>query len=295
LLISFINLYNSELSLKMEATFNDASLLWSKRITDEVVGADKEGWTIVGVNIKDRLGHSCLEIAIDKNDADFVKFVLDQGADVNYIRSISTHFYHACTSGNLEIVKLISTLCNAEHYTLVCVSTKPIEYAAHKGFVKIVQYLHEELKSNLYNSLWWAAREGWIDVVEYLLSVEELNLDNPYNPLKIACAYGKIDVVERILGKNVDLTGLRMHDNTYIMSAAISGYLDIIKMLVNYGDDYRFVNSKGMTALHYACLNNHVDVVEFLIGLGVDVNCTNHEGKTALDLTLDDKIRALFK
>jgi ankyrin repeat protein len=296
LLISFINLYNSKLSFKMESILNDTSLLWSDRITDEVVSADKEGWTIVGVNIRDRYGRSCLEIAIDKNDADFVKFVLDQGADVNYIPARGlTHFHHACESGNLEIVKLISTLCNAEHCTLVYIWIKPIECAAYNGFVKIVQYLHEELKLNLYDSLLWAARDGWIDVVEYLLSVVELNLDNPYNPLRMACAHGKIDVVERMLEKNVNLASFRKHDRTYIIIAASSGHLDIIKMLVNYGDDYRFVDSKGMTALHYACDNGHVDVVEFLIGLGVNVSCTNLEGETALDLTRNEKIRALFK
>jgi ankyrin repeat protein len=269
-----------------------------------------------------------LFFAIRYCSTSIIKLLIELGADINAVSEKGrTVFYEACKFGKLEIVKIIANMggnCHAADD-----KTKPIEIAAKKGFVQVVEYLSKDLGSPLFRSLYFASRAGWVDVVEYLLEFGPFELGGQYDPLEIACSCGNIDVVDRILKKNIDLQQYKITNNTsYIMGATWWGHLGIVKRLVAYGDDFLFKNIHGENALYLACYLDDFDCAEFLIGLGVDLNCViengdsclmaackrnnidivkllikegadvslvNNRGKKAIDFTQNDRIKDLFK
>jgi ankyrin repeat protein len=229
------------------------------------------------------LSSSVFYLAVSNSNVEAVRLMIEFGADVNY-RTITnrTIISEACSKGNLDIVIMIGTLCNPEHITE---QKGPIESAAKCGYVEIVEYLLVTLHSPLHNSFYYAIFYGWMDIVNFLLSKkEEFNLDLntiAFNPLKVACECGNVDMVDRLMLENVDIVKPSGFDS-HIMIAVKENRLDIVKRLVSYGDDYNYQNLKGNTALHIACQLGLIDIVNFLLGLSVNVNCVNTGGDTAL-------------
>jgi ankyrin repeat protein len=115
----------------------------------------------------------------------------------------------------------------------------------------------------------------------YLLLVKYLNLEDP---IESAAKDGYIDIVEYFINRGGD-------SSTAIYPAALYGHFDLIKYIVdnyNYPDVYLedaltaaaegghleilvFLMNKGYTnggLLHYAAKGGHIDVIKFLIDKG---------------------------
>jgi uncharacterized protein len=220
---------------------------------------------------------------------DLVSLLIEYGANGN--AGFST-LYQACLVGNLEIVKMVSSVCNINLVTKGIIDgfdmIRPIEIAAKNGYVQIVEYLVIKLGSPLYDSLYYAVSKGWMDVVNYLLEIlknNNMEIDLSMcdkNPLLAACE-GNVDMVDRILQENVNLSTINKLGYSYIVQAMTCGNLDIVKRLVNYGDNIYYVNEQMSTILHEACEYRHaIDTVEFLIGFGFNLNCVDMWGRTPL-------------
>jgi ankyrin repeat protein len=347
--------------------FNNQQLEWQKRINDQVPQAVRDGliYKIPDVNKVDNCGFTCLQVAIKRNNVDFVKFVLSQGADLRdsthleyaiknfdqcnnqitkllleygansnakngfghsmlhialYYKNISavrlliefgadvnvpcplgfTPFFIACRDGNLESVQIIGATCEAKHITEYSGfhMEMPIEIAARRGFVDIVEYLITVLKSPVGKSFYRAVDFGWMDIVDFFLARKtdlNLNLDDvEKNPLRTACIKRNIDMVDRLLQENVNLIRNEGYAS-HIIIAILVNSLDIVMRMVSYGDDYQYQDIYGMTALGYACKLGRLDIVNFLLGLSVELNCVNNEGNSALILACQGKYHDIVK
>ena len=74
------------------------------------------------------------------------------------------------------------------------------------------------------------------------------------------------------------------HGVTALHIAAFWGRLEVVEFLVGAGADVNATNNDGDTALHLAAWEGHLEVVEFLVGAGADVNAADDDGDTALHL-----------
>lgn len=212
--------------------------------------------------IKGTINRILIDI-IGNSQAEILKLLIKFGINLDF-----DILHHACYLNRLSCVILLSNANNKLVKRTDWSNKRPIEIATIYGHLNIVKYLANECYSPLYNSIYYAVENGWMDIVDYL--IKGINLKtNDFNPLRIACIKKNIDMVDKILQKNVDLSWIRKKGyDSYIMTAVLNNSLDIIKRLVCYGDDFNYQNNNDKTALYYAYQNKYIDIVDFLIDLG---------------------------
>ena len=151
--------------------------------------------------------------------------------------------------------------------------------AAHDGDVEELKNIHAEYPEagatwtgGLFGTgLYWAAQEGKLDTVKFL--VEECGAKlGPQNndglsPLVAAATDGHTDVVKYLLdqGADVDERGMRIHSwYTALHWAAYGGHAETVKCLLDHGADSSLKNSDGKTARQIALQQRHPEVAEVI-------------------------------
>jgi len=161
--------------------------------------------------------------------------------------------------------------------------------AAKKGQKSIVKRLLKggaqiDETNGRHNPLIAASEGGHVDVVDYILSLEEGKEMIDFKEggaLEVACIFGHVDVVDRLLAAGCNVNPIGRGYRSALMWAAFSGHVSIIDRLVIHGADIHYQDEKGETALMIAC-SGRIEAAERLISMGCDINVQNEDGKTAL-------------
>jgi ankyrin repeat domain-containing protein 17 len=138
-------------------------------------------------------------------------------------------------------------------------------YAAKTGDPDFVQYLLDRgvpIVSGGYSPLSIAAEKGHTGVVRLLLDAgADPNWNQGYS-LRIAAQNGHTAVVETLLTR----APIRDQDIA-LHNAAFSGRIDIVRLLLAAGCD---LNSGGVAALYRAAEGGHTEIAALLIDAGID-------------------------
>ncbi|XP_067653812.1 ankyrin repeat domain-containing protein 2-like [Haliotis asinina] len=135
----------------------------------------------------------------------------------------------------------------------------------------------------------WAARNGHRDVVEFLVGrgadVSLVDSDGN-NILHWACREGHLETVKLILSLNVvDINSRGWYSRTPVMWAAENRHSDVVKFLVDRGTDVSLVDRGGNNVLHLACRGGDLETVKLILSLNVvNINARNNYGETAADV-----------
>ena len=243
----------------------------------------------VNVNQRDDdTGNPPLVVAVEENQIEIVRLLLNHGADANI---------KDWTSKNTAL-----------------------DIAEQKGFKPIVEVLQQRgAKYSSGSSFHLAAKNGDIVSIEEMLEkgidINEVDAGKGWTALHYAVNYGQKHLVEYLIIKGADVNKkdfLGKNNPIDVLSNANRG--EIVKILNNYGakssggisihfcaetGDFEGVQSffdkdgkvngrdekNGWMPLHYAVNANDVDMVEFLVHLGANVNGADFKGEIApLDL-----------
>ncbi len=243
----------------------------------------------VDVNQRDEdTGNPPLVVAVESNQIDIVRLLLNHGAD-----------------------------CNCKDWTS---KNTALDIAEQRGFKDIVQVLQERgAKYSSGSSFHLAAKNGDIVSVEEMLAkgqeINEVDAGKGWTPLHYAVNYGQKHLVEYLIIKGADVNRkdfLGKNNPIDVLSNINRG--EIVKILNRYGaksaggtsihfcaetGDFEGVQryfdkdgkingrdeKNGWMPLHYAVNANDIDMVEFLIHLGANVNGADFKGELApLDL-----------
>lgn len=147
--------------------------------------------------------------------------------------------------------------------------------------------------------LFIACKKGNVEIVEYLVSVCEADLEqrglyevqddrsvHNVTPLWCASVAGKFRVVDVLVKYGADVNSMSDTGSTPVRSACFMTHLDIVKLLVNSAADIQKPNFNGGT-----CLINSVQSVElceFLLRNGAEVNAQDIQCKTALHYAIQE-------
>lgn len=114
--------------------------------------------------------------------------------------------------------------------------------------------------SNGRNGLWWAAKEGHVDVVQMLLK--------------------RSANVNHCLHDRAELAGC-----SALHMAARHGHVDVLQTLLRGGANLTTPETKARdTPLHLACRQGHEAVARVLLEKGAPAEVTNDAGETPLSL-----------
>ncbi|HBL98109.1 TPA: hypothetical protein DDZ86_00505 [Candidatus Dependentiae bacterium] len=135
-----------------------------------------------------------------------------------------------------------------------------------------------------------AALKNRADLLDLLLKHTPINSPskNGDTALHLACSYGSLKVVEKLLTKKDILIGtLNNHNRTPLHNACLSGELEITKILVSHQALLNSMDLEGSTPLHLACKTTHsnrLQIIAFLIKSGASLTFKDKLNRRPIDL-----------
>ena len=192
-----------------------------------------------------------------------IDWVVERGGDLEARRSGATPLHVACRSGHFGVARRL------------------VEGGAD---VMARTYGHASLLQS-------ACQCDDVDLVRYVAGLGVFDVDGEdqygYNPLRIACWKGKMNVVKLLveeMGADVDVEGRSSKGPLYW--ACVNGNVEIVRMLVDLGSGSG-AGKDGhvwLTGFVEAASQGHSDVVRELIERGVAVDGVDKYGDTALGM-----------
>ena len=265
--------------------FDVATLMESEAKLIEVFIAEKGVDATVGRN-----GETMLMLAARDGHTDVVKFLIDNGVDLNHKDSVGwTALMFAATWERMEIVKLL--IDNGADLNITNYGKTALMYAAWNGSTEVVKTLIEiGANINIQNdngdtALILAARRGLTEIVKILVeNGADMNIKDKYGwtALMHAAWNGSTEVVKFLIDNGADLNHKNNGGWTALMYASRYGYTEVVKLFIDNGADMNHKSNVGGTALICAAREGRTEVVKLLIDNGADMNIKDVDGWTAL-------------
>ncbi|CAF4858679.1 unnamed protein product [Pieris macdunnoughi] len=250
------------------------------------------------VDVKDRDGHTVLQVAVEDSWVAGVCVALEAGADVTLkANDGETPIHSAAALGNIDV--LIEVLSVAKQQGILDSQNDKGETALFQSIInghhECVKTLLEEgasinitLPGNV-NVFHAAAEQGHVDIIKTLLEQEPfeelLKMINSlttaekkgFGPIHFAVLRNSIDCVELFLLNGADVklrtTNSPYHSSTPLHLAAENNFLVVAQLIIKFDnttlDDF---NDKGWYPLHTASYFGSRDVILLLLQHGADLS-----------------------
>jgi ankyrin repeat protein len=206
-----------------------------------------EGYELNEFCILRNIKNTILINACKRYDNDFIKLLIDKGADVNIKNDINdTALIWACNNNrNIEIIQLL----------------------LNKGADVNIQSLNIGT-----TALLCACSNDDTEIIKLLLDNDaELNVKNSQNftPLHHACRNNNIEIVKLFLKKNIEVNIQDISvGNSPLIYACINDNIEMVKILLEYGAEVNIKNNENQTPLHYAYQHNNRELRKLLVDAG---------------------------
>lgn len=210
---------------------------------------------------------SLLHCAVRSNAIECLRLFIEEGCDVNQLRSNGTNAIHlAADLGHAQCLELLLDAPRADPNIRICVREKES------------------------TALHLAADEGNAECVALLLSKgadAKVKNHRGFSPLHLAARTSSIEVVELLLREGTADPNAEDFDHRTPLHAAVGksdSAFDILETLISWGANVNAKDVYGFTALHLAALDGLAHCVEMLIYHGADVSTKSRKGTTALNV-----------
>uniref|UniRef100_UPI001008D9E7 ankyrin repeat domain-containing protein n=1 Tax=Longirhabdus pacifica TaxID=2305227 RepID=UPI001008D9E7 len=267
------------------------------------------------VNARNSHGDPLLQMAIEKQNKELVKLLLDNKVDLNaelYLMKGQTLLDIAIKEGNTEILSMMLNATSefnddALFYEAVQAildnNQQALQQVKNKGFDMNTP---NKAGDTLLSAIAQWDKEAVAMVTELGANVDTLNSEG-MTPLMQAAEKGNTEVVSYLLqkGANKDLQqapkAYQSSQSSALMFAVYEGHKDTVQVLLDAGVNVDLQDINGDTALHMA-LTHHggtslrEELALSLVNAGADGSKQNYFGLTALHLSPSVKLaRAIIE
>ena len=246
-----------------------------------------------------RHGQTPLMYACRRGHVEAVRYLLDQGADINAVSARgSTPMFEAVLHNNKEVVDL---LVEQDALKINAVHTKErdrtaLMLAASRGGSELISSLleHAYIEINKqdsagYTALCLAAQSGFGDSVRELVESEadgfDINVTNKsgYSALFLAAMNGDCEMVKLLLRNGADPSLRDTVNGTALLRAVDFGQIDVVELLLNdERTEYEDLKNDGCDLLISASRHGFAKIITLLHIKGVDLDGRDRTGQTAL-------------
>lgn len=245
-----------------------------------------------------------LTAAVRENNFNTVKFLIDNGADVNRPAYWETPIGVAAYNGYVKIAEIlikhgadvnvqaedgVTPLVNAiltnkpemvdlllsnganPNYVLPDTGESPIIIAARNGNTKMVDSLINDganvnyLDSGSLTSLDWAMIRNHSDCAEILINKGALITENRSNrPMMIALFRKNFKIAQLLISKGANVNALAYNKMPLIVWCAKNSNDEAVEFLIKQGADVRLRDAAGQGAIDYAISNKDDMMIKLL-------------------------------
>jgi ankyrin repeat protein len=123
-------------------------------------------------------------------------------------------------------------------------------------------------------------------IAQYGFDADDLDATREYGltPLMRAAWIGRLDVIELLLARAVQLQTRNADGNNALWLACVSNRLEVVQRLIDAGVDLDNQNDTGATSLMYAASSGKDAVVRLLLAAGADAYLCNQDDAKAVDM-----------
>lgn len=134
-------------------------------------------------------------------------------------------------------------------------------------------------------------------ITEHHFDPQDLNSPWHYalTPLMRAALYGRVELVEELLGLGVNIHKRNFDGNNALWLACVSGHAAIVKMLLEAGIDVDNRNVTGATALMYTASNGKHLLLKSLLDYGANAFIRNNDDYLAIELAASEECLKLLR
>ncbi|CAH3195151.1 unnamed protein product, partial [Porites evermanni] len=252
------------------------------------------------VDPRDKLRRTPLFLASENGGTEAAKVLIDNGAnvtakDVDLRSCVRVAVGHTATMAVLLTKREAIPLITDKDIT----GFAPVHYAAKYGNLQnILLFMKRNKAATIVTSdaldtaLHGAARYGWLEIVDALLSgrnVRSINVKNNQGKtaLHFACAEGHDQVVELLLKLGATVQSDHS-DRTALHVAAMRGSTQCVKYLLQYQPQcINHLDKHQNTALHLAAIHGHPDIISCLLACKEQEILQNNKNQNALDAAME--------
>lgn len=210
---------------------------------------------------------SLLHCAIRANAIECLKLFIEEGSDVNQLRSNGLNAIHlAADLGHSQCLELCLNAPNADPNIRICVREKES------------------------TALHLAADDGNVECVTMLLAKgadAKVKNHRGFTPLHLAARTSSLECVELLLRDGNAEPNAEDFDHRTPLHAAVGkadSAFEIIELLISWGANVNAKDVYGFSPLHLAALDGLAHCVELLLYHGADVSTKSRKGTTALNV-----------
>ncbi|VUC27251.1 unnamed protein product [Clonostachys rosea] len=226
---------------------------------------------------------SAIQIAVEDDDMNMVKLLVEAGAEVNLNKEQYSNAWSAEGAGYLDTKKEIKTKFFS-----------PLQLAARANNSEIIQYL---LQCN--------AEPNDLPALEILERafyeaeghMTDVSLYGYETPLSYAVRGGDLHLATLLLDSGANPNAIFLHGHTALGNACRAGAFEMVKLLLAYGAQYNPGSNPVSTPLQLAILHKDPILVENLLRNGADIHAPpcSKGGRTALQAAAQVGNSSLFK
>lgn len=225
----------------------------------------------IDVNKVYKNGWTALMMAAQRNDAQIVRLLLDNGANKSIKNNEGKVAAFYATSKDVK--KLLAQNYNVYIYSGVGLLLTLLGFTFIK---KQSSSRNKREKSNSNNS----------NIEKIMKSEKKLHKRDSLGqtPLFYILENDQKSFLKELLDKGIDINAVDNEGNTALLNALIKNKDIIALELINLGADIFTMNNKNEDAIYYSVMNNFKNISDLLISRGVDVTKNYNEQKTMLHI-----------
>lgn len=243
---------------------------------------------------RSRNGYSCCHAAALGGFVEILDYLISNGADPGALSEDgSTILHEAAFSGKLEMVKYICANCQEMIYIGNVRSYMPIHFAAQEGQMEILEYLLSVTEGDIPETnenqtlLHIAAYNGRLNIVKYICShLTDMVCKKDINgaaAIHYAARGGFDEILDYLLSKGLDPGATTVTGSTLLHLAAYDGKLEATKYLcTKYPQLIPKLDDTGNNAGHYAAGSGNTDLLRYLIDQGINPMSVTSNGSSLL-------------
>ena len=231
----------------------------------------------VVVDSKGKLNQTPLNLALQYENLEMAKILIQNGANVNSFHMMETPLHWAAKFGKVEVAKFL-----LHHGASVnsLITKTPLFLACEEGQIDMTKLLlnhgaNVQLAYNDSTPLYVACQNGHLDVVKLLLR-RHVNV-TPWlgrkNPLHAAIGMGHLEVAKLLIQHGANVNARDKENSTPLHIACKKGNLELVKLLLDNGARSDFHDQDMYTPLHIASKLGNVELATILIESGAIINC----------------------
>lgn len=231
-------------------------------------------------------GKTPLMQAAEYEYRDILSYLIEQGADIDATDEKGwTALLYAAFDGRMETVQYLAE-CGADLDATVNGIWSALIFAADKGYTEIASYLLDKGADASNLDVIYSSAAGLLERVRFFVESSKDALavlgTRDITPLMKAVQNNKLEVAQYLLDQGADIEAKDMMSRTALMLAVIDNRIEAVELLLNNGADQNTRCIHKFSIFTRCVKEKHLELMKMLVARGVDVNERDGDKDTAL-------------